>query len=76
MTPVRHFLLFTLYGLISEFRLLFIEYSIAKSLRDGSSREKEYVRQKRRRTKSEGQKGAMLHHQQRSWYTEDDSYFI
>lgn len=76
MTPVRHFLLFTLYGLISEFRLLFIEYSIAKSLRGGSSREKEYVRQKRRRTESEGQNGTALHRQQRSWYTEDDSYFI
>ena len=41
MTPVRHFLIFTLYDLISKFRLLntvFIEYSIAKSLRDGSSR--------------------------------------
>lgn len=38
MTPVRHFLIFTLCDLISEFRLLFIEYLIAKSLRDGSSR--------------------------------------
>lgn len=41
MTLVRHFVIFTLYDLISEFRLLntvFIEYSIAKSLRDGSGR--------------------------------------
>lgn len=42
MTPVRHFLVFTLYDLISEFRLLFIEYSTAKSLRDDSSKGKEY----------------------------------
>lgn len=38
---------FTLYDLISEFRLLntvLIEYSVAKKLRDGSSRGTEYER--------------------------------
>lgn len=48
MPPVRHFLIFTLYDLISEFRLLntvFIEYSIAKSLRDSSSRGTEYEKE-------------------------------
>lgn len=46
-TPVRHCLNFTLYDLISEFRLLntvLIEYSVAKKLRDGSSRGTEYER--------------------------------
>lgn len=41
---------FTLYDLISEFRLLntvLIEYSVAKKLRDGSSRGTEYERKSR-----------------------------
>lgn len=65
MTPVRHFLIFTLYDLISVFRLqntVFIEYSVGKSLRDCSSQGTAYERKlgEERNRESEKQRGELL----------------